>query len=451
MNKRYVKLIFVVLALVLSITVVFASSYAWLVLSQNPVATGIQVTIGGGNTILIAPNIREVAIDGTAYNYPGYFSDKMNFGQQDAYAYLQSLGNLNPVSTVNGVDWILPSYYSGTDQVVREGKIPSGTIKDISEFAIDRELAYANIQADEKAKIHEGHYVYLDFWVVSPGGDYKLRVSTGVEDQEGGSFVIGLLKPTESGSGWTLSETKSNVTAAVRVGFLANDLLVTDESMQRYFNSRTYDERFSRLKGFYQEPNTGTIYSDQNRFTIYEPNADDHPADPALNGAYVETKPLGLVDDRIVELRTRGNLTVQKKTDWALAEGRTDMTAIEQVFQTALCGYAVDEMDANELTKRFYGEYLQGHISAYVKKSGFVQRTGNLYSLLSANDGIVSADLLADQNYGATDDVYIIELERNIPQRIRMFVWLEGQDADCVNSISASRFAVNIELASGDE
>ena len=451
MNKIYIKLISVVLALVFSVTVVFAASYAWLVLSQSPAVTGIQVAIGGGNTILIAPNIREVALDGTAYNYPGFFSDKMNFSQQDAYAYLQSLGKLTPVSTVNGVDWILPTYYSNADRLVQEGRVPRGTIKEISDFAVDRELSYANIPVQEMEEINGGHYVYLDFWVVSPGGDYKLRVSTGVEDLDGGSFVISLLDPEEDAAGWSLREDQNDIAAAVRVGFLANDLLVIDESMQRYTNSRYYDGRFGRLKGFYQEPNTGTIYSDHNRFTIYEPNADYHPTDASIDGCYVETKPLGLVDGQITELRTQERLTVQKKTTWALAEGYTDVTAIEQVFQTAVYGYSADNMDADELTNRFYRDYLQGYISPYVEKGGFIQWTSNLYTMLSANDGVVPAALLQDQNYGATNDVCIIELERNIPQRIRMFIWLEGQDADCINSVDASRFAVNIELASGDE
>ena len=52
---------------------------------------------------------------------------------------------------------------------------------------------------------------------------------------------------------------------------------------------------------------------------------------------------------------------------------------------------------------------------------------------------------------GATDDIYMIELEKNVPQRIRMFIWLEGQDVDCIEQIAASSFAVNIELACGNE
>ena len=49
------------------------------------------------------------------------------------------------------------------------------------------------------------------------------------------------------------------------------------------------------------------------------------------------------------------------------------------------------------------------------------------------------------------DDVYIIKLERNVPQRIRMFIWLEGQDVDCVNYVSTSSLVVNLELAGASE
>ena len=55
----------------------------------------------------------------------------------------------------------------------------------------------------------------------------------------------------------------------------------------------------------------------------------------------------------------------------------------------------------------------------------------------------MSGDYIA----GATDDVYIVKLEKNVPQRIRLFIWLEGEDVDCVNSASASAFAFRIELA----
>lgn len=444
MTKIYIKLIAMALALILSVSVVIMSSYAWLVLAGNPVATGIQVAIGGGNTILTAPNIT----DGT-HNYPGHFSDRLNFGQQTNYAYLQELGSLTPVSTYNGVDWFLPAYYSGSDEEVQQGKIPSGALKDISEFKRDSELSHANLSIQDQAMIDEGSYIYLDFWVVSPGGDYNLRVSTDTGASAGGSFVIDLMEPEMTDKGYKLKASEASAAAAVRVGFLANDVMLTDDTMLKYTQSPYHDERFTALRGLYQEPNTGTAYIDANRFTIYEPNGDLHPQDPDNNGKYLETKPLALKDEEIVEERIRDRLTVQRTSTWAMtANGQT---LLEEKFQTALYSGIWDKMKATDVMNSFFGKYMQGQLSSCVDKGYFISNTNNLYAMLGPMSLPVAAEQLIDENEpGATDDVYIIKLERNVPQRIRMFIWLEGQDADCVDEVNSARFAVNIELAGGN-
>ena len=452
MTKIYIKLIAMSMALILSVSVVIMSSYAWLVLSGNPVVSGIQVAIGGGNTILTAPNV-EYEVDGTIYHIPGRFSDRMNFSSQDHYAYLKELGNLTPVSTSNGIDWFLPAYYSGNDDLVQQGKIPSGALKDISEFQVDSFLTHANLTKAEQNKIDEGSYIYLDFWVVSPGGDYTLRVSTGTDTEEGGSFVVDLPMPEKNGNSYTLKEPQGSAAATVRIGFLANDLMLTDETMLQYKNSKYFDNRFTALKGLYQEPNAPATYLDTNHFTIYEPNADYHPANTDLNGSYVETRSLELAEGEIREqIRNHNdlNLTVQKRSIWAPAENGTG-TAIEQRFQTALFAKLGESMTDEQRMNLFYGSYLQGQISPYVKKGAFIGRTYNLISYMGQYNGIVPESELADEKSGATEDVEIIKLERNVPQRIRMFIWLEGQDIDCVDSVSSSRFAVNIELAGGDQ
>ena len=450
MNKIHVKLIAMVVTLLLMVCVVGASSYAWMVLSKSPAVSGMQVAIGGGNTVLVAPDMVEVAEDGTVYHYPGHFSEKMNFGQQESYAYLKQLGNLNPVSTANGVDWILPTYYGNEDQEVLQGLVPNGAIKDLEDFYVDSELIYANVSAEDTDSIEKGHYVYLDFWVVSPANSYKLRVSTGVEELDGGSFVIDLPKPVSTAQGHTLEESKSSSASAVRVGFLANDLILTDGTMTQYQRSRYFDQRFASLRGLYQEPDTGTAYLDANRFTIYEPNGDNHPAYPELDGYYVETKPLALENGRIVEKERDQGLTVQKTSTWLIPDG-SHVSALEQRFQTALHSGNWNDLTSQEMADRFYGKYLQGQIAPYVRKAGFVQKTSNLYAHLNAEKVALQDAVVGASNAGATDDAVIIELERNIPQRIRMFIWLEGQDVDCVEQIAASAFGVNIELACGDE
>jgi len=454
MMKIYFKLIVMLAALLLSASVVIVSSYAWLVLAGNPAVTGIQVAIGGGNTILMAPNVRVTGQDGVVYNYPGHFSDKMNFGQQEGYAYLRSLGNLAPVSTSNGVDWFIPTYYSGSDPEVQAGKIPSGLIKDVTQFLRDSELSYANLDPENEEdleKNRKGSYIYLDFWVVSPGGDYKLRVSTGSGTDDGGSFVVDLLQPKKTGDGFSLDKPAGSASGAVRIGFLANDLQLVDNTMLEYRKSRYRNDQYTSLRGLYQEPDSGTAYLEANRFTIYEPNGDHHPSEPKLEGSYVITRPLGLENGVIAEQDIRNQLTVQRKSLWAAAESG-EGTRIEQQFQTALKSWEGKDLSIGEITERFYGAVLQGQISPYVNKGQFLASTRDLYTY--AADGAATAYELTEElkNAGATEDAdaYIIQLERNVPQRLRMFIWLEGQDMDCVDSVNSARFAVNIELAGSD-
>ena len=419
MTKIYVKLIAMALALTLSVSVVIMSSYAWMVLSGNPAATGIQVAIGGGNTILIAPNVTET-IDGKTYNFPGYFSDNLNFGQRSEYAYLSELAGLTPVSTSNGIDWFL------------------------SQNNVDSELKNANISIQEKDRVKEGSYIYLDFWVVSPSGDHTLRVSTGTgeENYNGGSFVIDLPSPKKNEEGnFTLEENEGSAAASVRIGFLANDINLTDETMNIYVQKDQYNENYTALRGMYQEPLSGTVYISSDNFTIYEPNADFHPGNEQLNGTYIKTAPLSLDENyNIWE-----HLTVQYSSSWALPE-HGEGTMLDQMFNTMALG-------ANWETEEkafigFYGNSLQGQISPYVNKGEFVKNTGYLKEIINENNQVVLSGL---DTAGATDDVYIIKLERNVPQRIRMFVWVEAQDFDCGASAKSARFAVNIEFAGATE
>ena len=65
MDKMLIKLIAAGLSLVLAVTVAVTSSYAWLTLSDNPAANGIYIAIGGGNTILLAPDLtHEIEVEG---------------------------------------------------------------------------------------------------------------------------------------------------------------------------------------------------------------------------------------------------------------------------------------------------------------------------------------------------------------------------------------------------
>ena len=99
-----------------------------------------------------------------------------------------------------------------------------------------------------------------------------------------------------------------------------------------------------------------------------------------------------------------------------------------------------------EVKADFYQRYLQGNVSGYVDKGDFITYTSDLYN--SMVDGMVTSDGMTGlERSGATEDVVLVHLERNVPQRIRMFVWVEGQDLDCMRSLNEISFALGLELA----
>lgn len=439
MNKAIAKLIAALMALVLSVAMIVTITYAWMTLSSTPVVEGIQITIGGGNTILVAANLTET-VDGVTYNYPGRFSDTLNFGLYEEYDYLNNLAPLSPVSTADGIYWFLPERYGILDNEVILGGAVAGQLKPITGFTMEYALEHANLEKDN-TEASKGSYAYFDFWVVSPGTDYTLRVSKGDDNQ--GSYVLELMTPeqTEAGS-YTLTLSGGSAQASARVGFLVNEDYVVDNTMYYYQNSYSFDSRYSRLRGSYQIPGGDMWYSSEYRFTIFEPNADYHPL---LNdNSYYMTSPLGWNGTDVYEANISNRLSVQLTNSW---NTRTDNNhiAINEIFQAATIGKNIESVqDAKRI---FYEDYLQRQFSPYVRRGSFIKKTTDLYNNASDNAKVSAETLNAMNKAGATDDVYIVKLQKDVPQRIRTFIWLEGQDIDCGDSIDISDLALSLELA----
>lgn len=420
MKKIYKKLILAVLALVLSAAMLTSVTYAWLVMSKSPAVNSISVAIGGGKTILLAADLTQTAEDGTVLHYPGAFSDTLDFSSHESYAWLNDCEGLAPVSTADGIYWLIPQY----DE--------DGNLLSYEQFTVDDTLEYANAA---------GGYLCLDFWIVSPNTDCDVRVSMDTKTLDGSYLVeIPDVVLAEDGS-YTTAEPQQIIAASARVGFLVD---VTTADTSAYRNSPNYDERYTTLYGNYTEQGQSAATSLSTTFTIYEPNGDLHPDDTK---GYVKTEPLAY-DPWMREIQktelSADCLSVQMASEWktATAVGQDasgePTLLLEAALRAALSG-GEENMNLNDAREAFHG-FLRGQLSAYLSAGRFYTDTAALYS--------PTADSVY-QTGGASDGAVIVKLAKNVPQRVRMFIWLEGQDQDCRNSgiVRAAQIALKLELA----
>lgn len=424
-KKAYIKIACTAAALLCAMAMIVMSSYAWLTASTSPVAEGIQVAVGGGSTILLAPDL----VNNAGVHYPGAFGATLRLDDLlDADAH----SGLTPVSTADGLNWYLPVYYTEDDLEVRAGTAKAGDLKTYDQFLCDETLTHANLSAgDEKAA--EGSYLYADFWVVSPGSRYELRVSTSDDASGAGSYVVDLPQVVETKDGFAMQTPEYPASESLRVGFLVNQNAAADSAAAYAANGG--DQRYTTLMGGYQEKGkpTSPLYS-YNTFHIYEPNGSSHST--LGETGYIATYPLGRNDTSVTGIPVGSWLSVQMASRWE--------NVVNDVFKASV-QQAGDTATAADVQARLY-KNLAGR-SDYVNKGQFIQNTGKLYENLGQNDTVLQATLEQMAKAGANESNSIVTLERNVPQRIRMFIWLEGQDADCVSGASVSGFAMRIELA----
>ena len=427
MKKRaYIKIACTAAALLCAMAMIVMSSYAWLTASTSPVAEGIQVAVGGGSTILLAPDL----VNNEGVHYPGAFGATLRLDDLlDADAH----SGLTPVSTADGLNWYLPVYYTEDDPEVRAGTAKAGDLKPYDQFLCDETLTHANLSADDESAA-EGSYLYADFWVVSPGSRYELRVSTSNDASGAGSYVVDLPQVVETEDGFAMQTPEYPASESLRVGFLVNQNAAADSAAAYAANGG--DQRYTTLMGGYQEKGkpTSPLYS-YNTFHIYEPNGSSHSAQRETD--YIATYPLGRNDASVTGIPVGGRLSVQMASQW-------EKNKVNDLF-TASVQQAGDTATAADVQARLY-KNLAGR-SDYVNKGQFIQNTDKLYANLEEDHTVSWVTLGNMDKAGANESNSIVTLERNVPQRIRMFIWLEAQDADCVSGASVSGFAMRIELA----
>lgn len=419
-RQYHIKILASALLIVLSLSMLVMVTFAWYVMSTAPEVSGMQIKIGS-DTIRVAPD----CIDASGQHYPGAFQGVL---ETDTTAIPENFWGLIPVSTADGKHWFSATYES----------LENGGDRKTDEYLEDTTLSSANLTARPKSG---GNYLYLDFWVVAPK-DYDLRVSTATQGSgQSGSYVKVFPQVKMDAAGhYSLDETQRQAESSLRIGFLVNE---DPAEVDRYKNSNTYDTAYKILKGVYQEQGK-ELPTSQTSFTIYEPNCDWH-ADTESNGHYNQTLPLAWKDGKVKPVTLESvqtKLAAQTSATWTLADDGKQ-TKLAQALQRALLeAQTTDRSITNGQSAGEYllNQYLKGQLSGYITSGQFVKSTRDL------QDGL-RLDKENIEKFGAADDAVIVSLKKNVPQRIRMFVWLEGQDIDCTNEAALKTLLLNLELA----
>ena len=421
-RQYHIKILASALLIVLSLSMLVMVTFAWYVMSTAPEVSGMQIKIGS-DTIRVAPDCQDAS---GQHHYPGAFQGVL---ETDTNAIPENFWGLIPVSTADGKHWFSATYES----------LENGGDQKEDEYLEDTTLSSANLTARPESG---GNYLYLDFWVVAPK-DYDLRVSTATQGSgQSGSYVKAFPQVKKDAAGnYSLDETQRQAESSLRIGFLVNEDPVSGES---YKNSTNYDSAYKILKGEYQKPGEA-LPTSQTSFTIYEPNCDWH-ADTQFSGQYKETQPLALVNGKpqpvTLETYNGTKLAAQTSATWTQADDGKQ-TKLAQALQTAMLEAKATERsitNGQSAGEYLLNQHLKGQLSGYITSGQFIEKTGTLKD---------ETDINTIKQSGATTDAVIVSLKKNVPQRIRMFVWLEGQDIDCTNEAALKTLLLNLELAGG--
>ncbi len=436
------KLVITGLCLLMSVVLLATASFAWFTISSNPEISGMQVRLFTDEALL-------VSADGET------FSQYIDLSEEFKY-----YAPLKPISTANGKDWFIATYND------------DGTLAELSEFTHDNTNRYGNVWVYDQASKTDtgktdangnpiytytqltgdaytqanerGYYVYCTFWL-------KTELDEGCR--------VTLSAPTQGNSNIEQWEKDQNIYGSYVLG---NYELRQDEQGQDNVAYLDNNAQNAMRVGFM----TGAVGSE--RFVIYEPNADkrsslDKP-DPSKDGngnyvygfelqtevptepptpsgdgtptetetpevagpiysnykdnMYIPTKPIGLVGTTISTVNIpNDNLIIQKSSSWneaALRQALIDKRA----------------PGANEVAE--FGRFIKYNTD------------------FNTSDGTPTTFNDSDMTDLASSTI-IVDLEKDVAQQVTMFIWIEGQDADCWNDIASGSFVVNLEFAAQDK
>ena len=299
------KLLFPVLSWVLAAVTLVTASYAWISISRTPIVSDLQLNV-------ITDNRLELAMDNNGV--PGEWDVVLDMS-----------------TVLNDIEPLRTTTYSNRDGRFYAMRYGIDGRPDVANEPLTDERN-ANVKANASTG---GYYIAVTFWMRSQTtADVALSEAKEVEEGRSGSgtYVIG----TPVWDSGTLSHTNGGkgLETAVRIGF----------------KCQTTDKE-------------GNLLGEE-RFVIYEPNADIHIVEP---DGYIKTASINGSDSLIPE----GNLIWQTASSW--------------------------------------------RETAPVLNDQVIYQLGTFRT-----------------------EPYLFQVTTETMQKITMYIWIEGQDVDCMNAAAGT-------------
>ena len=326
---------------------------------------------------------------------------------------------LRPISTYDGENWFLADYNaSGGVEGVEKTELK----------AVGNVNRYDPYPQEEGKDVPANYVYYYDVWIRVRGGDkaendYTLHLNNPLSmdnllDDEVffGTYVLpGIIR--DMNGNLKESEAGYDASTCLRIGF-------------QFF--KQMDDTYINTPDF-----SKTDYEKPDGFWIYEPNCDKraksfekYKGSGLINNSYEAQKGItyvaGADEDHQIKVGQHKDL----------GDDTELITLLPKLNNSGEVEYAVQPNTIQQKQSKWDETKIQEKTSPSDVTSRDIAVLGEF---ISHNDP-------PREGYDGIDTPPMRTIYRDQPQHVRIFIWMEGQDADCWNSSLTGSLAINLEF-----
>lgn len=395
MKQLKLKIMMACAGILLGVIMLASASYAWLTVSVTPEIQRlvISVTPSGQEYPF------ELSID---------YGEKLKANQADQATWTTELHlddvvknyTLQPISTVDGIHWYLPKYSA-------DGNVKGFWEADLAKCA-------------NKANSSDNYLVYVDVWVRTRDKDpQEMLLSNPVSTTAGEEYYANYVLWNPKWDADTGQWLQNDAMTTVRIGFMYTPL----------------DEKGNP--------------AGSSSFSIYEPNGNMRSSRFAEYLATLKTDTS--IDEEELDQLTGRIYSYTGGTNYTAKQ--YDETFTDQYYSTLAPKYVSDgvyelvdvtQLLKNNLIVQTKSSWNTARLSPSAKiNSDAIGTIGNFCRVEVDESGKATGTLTPIDTNGRRE---MTTVTKGTIQKMRIYIWLEGQDIDCWNQTADGNIYANLEF-----